>query len=136
MSCQNTKSNYITTKQIKNGSDTHFQSILHCVGFLNLTFWGISRVWGYIEEMSKNTDNFVTFTARAAEMSATIQKSKLLMYCKICKIPHLLEFLMLLGLLSNAYLMFYIKINDDSCDLLFHTHFIFLDQKHDSRYNS
>ena len=80
MSCKNTKSNRITTKQIKNGGDTHFQSILHCVGFFNLTFWGISRVWGYIVEMSKNTDNFVTFTARAAEMSATIQTSKLLMY--------------------------------------------------------
>ena len=43
---------------------------------------------------------------------------------------------MLLDLLSDAYLMVYIKINDDSCDLLFHTHFIWLDPKHDSRYNS
>ena len=31
---------------------------------------------------------------------------------------------MLLDLLSDAYLMFHIKINDDSCDLLFYTHFI------------
>ena len=56
--------------------------------------------------------------------------------CRICKIPHLLEFPMLLDLLSDAYLMFHIKINNDSCDLLFHTHFISLDPKHDSRYNS
>ena len=30
--------------------------------------------------------------------------------------------------------LFYIKINDDSCDLLFHTHFISLDPKHDSMF--
>ena len=52
------------------------------------------------------------------------------------KIPHLKEFPMLLNLLSDAYLMFHININDDSCDLLFHTHFIPSDPKHDSRYNS
>ena len=43
---------------------------------------------------------------------------------------------MLLDILSDAYLMFHIKINDDSCDLLFHTHFISIDPKHDSRHNS
>ena len=42
---------------------------------------------------------------------------------------------MLFDLLSDAYLMVHIKIND-SCDLLIHTHFISLDPKHDSRYNS
>ena len=44
---------------------------------------------------------------------------------------------MLLDLLSSdSYLVFHIKINDDSCDLLFDALFISLDQKHDSRYNS
>ena len=43
---------------------------------------------------------------------------------------------MLFDLLSDAYLMFHIKINDDSCDLLFHSLFISLDPKHDSRYNA
>ena len=44
---------------------------------------------------------------------------------------------MLLDLLSSdSYLVFHIKINHDSCDLLFDALFISLDQKHDSRYNS
>ena len=44
------------------------------------------------------------------------------------KILHLPEFPMLLDLLSSdAYLMFHIKINDDSCDLLFDALFISLD---------
>ena len=39
---------------------------------------------------------------------------------------------MLIDLLSSgAYLVFHIKINDDSCDLLFDALFISLDQKHD-----
>ena len=44
---------------------------------------------------------------------------------RFVKILHLPEFPMLLDLLSSdAYLMFHIKINDDSCDLLFiHTLF-------------
>ena len=46
------------------------------------------------------------------------------------------NFQRLLNLLSDTYLIFHIKINDDSCDLLFHTHFISLDPKHDSRHNS
>ena len=33
---------------------------------------------------------------------------------------------------SVAYLVFHIKINDDSCDLLFNALFISLDPKHDS----
>ena len=54
--------------------------------------------------------------------------------CRICKIPHLPEFPMLLNLLSSdTYLMIHIKINDDSCDLLFDALFIFLNPKHDSR---
>ena len=37
---------------------------------------------------------------------------------------------MLLDLLSDTYLIFRIKINDDSCDLLFHTHlFPYVDSK-------
>ena len=43
---------------------------------------------------------------------------------------------MLLDLLSDAYLMFHIEINDDSCDLLFHALFSSSDPKYDSRYNS
>ena len=44
---------------------------------------------------------------------------------------------MLLDLLSSyAYLMFHIKTNDDSSDLLFNALFISLDPKHDSRHNS
>ena len=43
---------------------------------------------------------------------------------------------MLLDLLFDVYLMFHIKIDDDSCELLFHTHFISLNPKHDSRCNS
>ena len=39
-------------------------------------------------------------------------------------------------LLSDGYLVFHIKINDDSYDLLFDALFISLDPKHDSRYNS
>ena len=42
---------------------------------------------------------------------------------------------MLLDLLSDACSMLHIRINDDSCDLLFHTHFISLNPKHDSRHN-
>ena len=42
---------------------------------------------------------------------------------------------MLLDLLSSdSYLVFHIKINDDSCDLLFDVLFISLDPKHDSMY--
>ena len=37
---------------------------------------------------------------------------------------------MLLGLLSDACLMFHIRINYDSFDLLFYTHFISLESKH------
>ena len=37
------------------------------------------------------------------------------------------NFQRLLDLLSNACFMFHIGINDDSCDLLFCTHFISLD---------
>ena len=40
---------------------------------------------------------------------------------------------MLLDLLSDTYLIFHFKINDDSCNLLFGNHFISLDPKHDSR---
>ena len=40
--------------------------------------------------------------------------------------PHLPEFLILLDL-------FYIKMNDDSCGLLFDNHFISLDPKYDSK---
>ena len=40
---------------------------------------------------------------------------------------------MLLDLLSSdAYLVFHIKISDDSCDLLFDALFISSDPKHDS----
>ena len=35
---------------------------------------------------------------------------------------------------SDTYLVFHIKINDDSCDLLFNTLFISLDPKYDSMY--
>ena len=57
--------------------------------------------------------------------------------CKICKIPHLPEFPMWLDLLSSDfYLVFHIKINDDSCNLPFDALFISLDPKHNSRYNS
>ena len=42
---------------------------------------------------------------------------------------------MLLDLLSSdSYLVFHIKINDDSHDLLFDVLFISLDPKHDSMY--
>ena len=41
---------------------------------------------------------------------------------------------MLLDLLSDVYLVFHIKINDDSCDLLFNALFISLDPKHDPMY--
>ena len=41
---------------------------------------------------------------------------------------------MLLDLLSDAYLVFHIKINDVSCDLLVNALFISLDPKHDSMY--
>ena len=43
---------------------------------------------------------------------------------------------MLLDLLSDAYIKLHITINDDSCDLFFHTHFIPSDPKYNSRYNS
>ena len=49
------------------------------------------------------------------------------MYCRIGKIPHLPEFPILLDL-------FHIKINDDSCSLLFDNHFISLDPKYDSKF--
>ena len=55
--------------------------------------------------------------------------------CRIYEIPHLQEFPILLDLLSSdAYLVFHVKINDDSCDLLFDALFISQDPKHDSMY--
>ena len=54
-------------------------------------------------------------------------QTEVIYYCRICKkIPHLPKFPMLFDLLSDAYLIFHIKINDDSCDLLFQTHFMHL----------
>ena len=39
-------------------------------------------------------------------------------------------------LLSDAYLVFHIKIHDDPHDLLFDALFIYLDAQHDSRFIS
>ena len=54
---------------------------------------------------------------------------------RFIKILHLPEFPMLLDLLfSDPYLVFHIKINDDSCNLLLDALFISLDPKHDPMY--
>ena len=52
----------------------------------------------------------------------TLKQLLLIFLLNVCRICKFRKFPMLIELLSDAYLMFHIKINDDSCDLLFHTH--------------